>query len=77
MRNPMLTGIFILLIGIGIFIESTSLLIIYTPLFILLNVIELKLIEEPELVMRLGEAYKTYRKTTPMFFPDFKQISHH
>ena len=69
-RNPMLTGVFALLIGLGVLLGSASLLFVFTPLFILINVWELKVIEEPELIKRLGEDYLEYRKTTPMFFPD-------
>ncbi|MEJ2165857.1 MAG: isoprenylcysteine carboxylmethyltransferase family protein [Desulfobacterales bacterium] len=71
-RNPMLTGVFFLLIGIGTLLGSVFLLFIFTPLFILVNVWELKAIEEPELVKRLGQAYIEYRKSTPMFIPRFK-----
>jgi protein-S-isoprenylcysteine O-methyltransferase Ste14 len=67
-RNPMLSGIFILMVGLGIFFSSISLLFIFTPLFILCNFIWLKMIEEPELEKRLGEGYKEYRKRVPMFF---------
>ena len=70
-RNPMLTGVFALLFGFGIFFGSVSLLFIFTPLFIFVNFWELKAIEEPELVKRLGNEYIEYRKTTPMFFPTF------
>ena len=70
-RNPMLTGVFALLFGFGIFFGSVSLLFVFTPLFILLNYWELKAIEEPELVKRLGQDYIEYRKMTPMFFPRF------
>lgn len=68
-RNPMLTGVFALLLGIGICLESLSLLFIFTPLFILINVWELKAVEEPELLKRLGREYAAYREATPMFFP--------
>ena len=68
-RNPMLTGVFLLLFGIGFAIESLSLVIFFTPLYILANVWELKAIEEPELVKRLGEDYVDYRRRTPMFVP--------
>ena len=71
MRNPMLTGIFALLFGFGVFFESLSLLVVFTPLFIFINVSELKVIEEPELLKRLGEDYIEYQKRTPMFFPGF------
>lgn len=70
-RNPMLTGVFALLFGIGIFFGSVSLLFVFTPLFIFVNYWELKAIEEPELVKRLGQEYIEYRKMTPMFFPGF------
>lgn len=73
-RNPMLTGVFALLFGIGTLLGSGSLLFILTPLFILINVWELKAIEEPELVKRLGQDYVEYRKKTPMFFPNFRNI---
>jgi len=70
-RNPMLTGVFALLFGFGVLLGSASLLVIFTPLFIFLNVWELKAIEEPELLKRLGQDYIEYRKRTPMFFPGF------
>ena len=71
-RNPMLTGVFSLLFGFGVFLGSVSLLIVFTPFFIFINFWELKSIEEPELEKRLGEEYIEYRKNTPMFFPKKK-----
>ena len=73
-RNPMLTGVFALLFGFGVFFESISLLIVFTPIFILINFWELKAIEEPELVKRLGEDYIEYRERTPMFLPSLASI---
>jgi protein-S-isoprenylcysteine O-methyltransferase Ste14 len=61
-RNPMLSGIFMLLFGLGFAFRSLSLLLIFTPLFILINVMEIKAIEEPELEMRLGKNYLKYKK---------------
>ena len=72
--NPMLTGVFALLFGFGVYFGSVSLLFVFTPLFIFVNYWELKAIEEPELVKRLGEDYIEYRKRTPMFFPDITTI---
>lgn len=68
-RNPMLTGVFFLLFGIGLAIDSLSLVLVFTPLYIAANVWELKNIEEPELVRRLGDEYVAYRDRTPMFLP--------
>jgi len=70
-RNPMLTGVFVLLLGLGLALASPSLVLIFLPLFIAFNVWELKHIEEPELVRRLGDAYVAYRRRTPMFLPRF------
>lgn len=71
-RNPMLSGVFIFLFGLGFAFQSVSLIFIFTPLFILMNVMELKAIEEPELEMRLGKDYIDYKKKTPMFFPKMR-----
>jgi len=71
-RNPMLTGIFIQLFGFGIILNSLSLIIIFTPLFIIVNVWELKRIEEPELKKRFGKEYLDYKKQVPMFLSIFK-----
>jgi protein-S-isoprenylcysteine O-methyltransferase Ste14 len=73
-RNPMLTGIFSLMFGIGFWISSFSLIVIFTPLFILANSLELKLIEEPELEKRLGKKYIEYKKRTPMFIPGLNYL---
>lgn len=72
-RNPMLSGVFILMFGLGILFGSISLVFIFTPLFILLNFLELKAIEEPELENRLGKDYSKYKKRVPMFFPKLKK----
>ncbi|UCF32055.1 MAG: isoprenylcysteine carboxylmethyltransferase family protein [bacterium] len=72
-RNPMLTGLFLVLFGLGFYLGSTSLVFIFTPIFIVLNVWELKTVEEPELERRLGTEYVEYRKRVPMFYPSFKR----
>src|SRR5665648_185942 len=68
-RNPMLSGVFMLMFGFGILFRSISLVFIFTPLFILFNFLELKTIEELELEKRLGKDYSKYKKRVPMFFP--------
>ena len=68
-RNPMLTGVFLILFGLGFAVNSVSLVFFFTPLYILVHVWELKEIEEPELVKRLGAEYVEYRRRTPMFVP--------
>ena len=70
-RNPMLTGLFFLIFGFGLWFNSISVTFLFTPLFIALNVLQIKLIEEPELELRLGQAYLEYKTRVPMFFPRF------
>jgi protein-S-isoprenylcysteine O-methyltransferase Ste14 len=65
----MLTGVFLILFGIGFGVNSVSLVVFFTPLYVLINVWELKKIEEPELMKRLGDEYIEYRRQTPMFIP--------
>jgi protein-S-isoprenylcysteine O-methyltransferase Ste14 len=69
----MLTGIFMQLFGLGVTLGSISLIFLFTPLFIIINFWELKKVEEPELVNRLGEEYVEYKKRVPMFFSYYKK----
>jgi protein-S-isoprenylcysteine O-methyltransferase Ste14 len=68
-RNPMLTGVFTFLFGIGFSLHSVSMVFVWTPVFIIFNVLELKLVEEPELERRFGESYIEYKQRVPMFIP--------
>ena len=68
-RNPMLTGVFSFLFGVGFLLHSVSMVLIWTPAFVILNVLEVKFIEEPELERRFGESYNEYRHLVPMFGP--------
>ena len=65
----MLTGVFLFLFGLGFAFDSFSLVLFFTPLFVLVNLWELKEIEEPELVKRFGDEYIEYQRRTPMFIP--------
>jgi len=73
-RNPMLTGIFILLFGLSMLLQSISLGFLFNPMFVAINVLELKTIEKPELEKRLGKDYDDYRKRTPMFIPRLSSL---
>lgn len=70
-RNPMLLGWFIMLFGLGILLSSISLILIFIPIFILLNVLYLKTIEEKEMEKKFGEEYLNYKESVPMFVPKF------
>lgn len=68
-RNPMLIGLFAGLMGTGLLMGSISIVCLWTPVFVVANVIELRLVEEPELERRLGAGYTEYKRRVPMFFP--------
>lgn len=68
-RNPMGLAAIALLVSLGIWYQSTLFviwaLIFFTPAFLFF----LKIFEERELELRLGEAYLEYRSRTPFLFP--------
>ena len=68
-RNPMLTGVFSTLLGLGFILNSVSLVFLGTPAFVALNVIVLKILEEPELERRFGAIYTEYKQRVPTFVP--------
>jgi protein-S-isoprenylcysteine O-methyltransferase Ste14 len=70
-RNPMLTGVFTSLFGLGILLHSVGMVLIAIPAYILLHVLELRLVEEPELEQRFGTSYAEYKRRVPMFWPRF------
>jgi len=72
-RNPMILGLFIFMIGLGVLLGSLSLIFIFTPLFIVINVLYIKAIEEKEMEKKFGREYLEYKKRVPMFFPWFKK----
>ncbi len=71
-RNPQGTSWFILFLGLGVLLQSISLVSIFTPLFILLSVFKLKMYEEPELEKRFGKEYVEYKERVPMYIPWLK-----
>lgn len=72
-RNPMMTGLFMLMLGIGIFFGSVALTFFITPLFVLLSIFEFKYIEEQELEKRFGSVYTEYKKKTPIIIPRIRR----
>lgn len=68
-RNPMVTGVFGVLFGLGLALHSMGVALIWTPAYVLVHWIELKRVEEPELARRFGASYVEYRKRVPMFVP--------
>jgi len=71
----MMTGLFMVMAGIGIFAGSVALTFLMTPLFVLISIIEFKYIEEPELEKRFGKIYSEYKEKTPLIIPKIRRES--
>lgn len=71
-RNPMMTGVFMMLAGIGFLFRSVSLTFIITPMFVFISILEFKYIEEPELEKRFGKEYSEYKERTPRMIPKIR-----
>lgn len=72
-RNPMITGLFLLMFGLGVLFGSLSLIFIFTPVFIVLNVLYVKAVEEKEMEKKFGQEYVEYKKKVPMFIPRLRK----
>ncbi len=68
-RNPMMLGYFALLFGLGVLLNSFAMIFIFVPVFILGNVLYLKIFEEKEMEKKFGKQYLEYKKRVPMFIP--------
>ena len=67
-RNPMITGIFLILTGEACLLGSYA-IGIWTVLFLVINMIYFPLSEEPGLRARFGKEYDTYCKNVPRYIP--------
>ncbi len=67
-RNPMHTGVFLVLFGEGLLLRSTSLLILVAAI-VVLHLFYIPLSEERGLENRFGEAYREYRRNVPRWIP--------
>ena len=69
-RNPMLLGVFFLLLFESIFFTSVQLFFWFIVFFVG-AIIYFKTFEEKELIKRFGIDYEDYKEKVPMFFPKF------
>lgn len=72
-RNPMALGGFLTLVGQALVYYSPSLFAI-AILFGIIVYFNAMAVEEPELRKRFGNAYKTYIKQVPRFFPNPSKV---
>ena len=69
-RNPMLMGVFFLLLFESILFSSMP-IFYWFLIFFIGNIFYFKNIEEKDLIKRFGEDYKNYRDKVSMFIPSF------
>jgi len=70
-RNPMISGVFCILLGESVLFGSIP-LFIWFVIFVLMNAIYIPFIEEPGLEERFGEEYLVYKKNVPRWIPLIK-----
>ncbi|MEJ0031461.1 MAG: isoprenylcysteine carboxylmethyltransferase family protein [Bacteroidota bacterium] len=73
-RNPMISGVFFILIGESLVLHSTSILE-WAGLFFLINTTYFILSEEPSLEDRFGEDYRQYKKHVGRWIPRLRAYS--
>ena len=67
-RNPMITGVFLILLGEALIFSSLA-IGIWTAIFTIINMIYFPLSEEPDLRKRFGKEYEEYCKHVPRYIP--------
>jgi protein-S-isoprenylcysteine O-methyltransferase Ste14 len=72
-RNPMALGTIVVYLGAAILLGSISALGIVLACAVLL-LLYIKFLEEKEMELRFGAAYREYRKQTPFIIPRFRQV---
>ncbi len=69
MRNPMITGVLMVLLGEALLVNSIVVLI-WTMLFFIINNLYFQFIEEPKLERKFGNAYTFYKDAVPRWWPN-------
>lgn len=70
-RNPMITGVWCILLGESVIFGSPWLLG-WFGIFAAVNMIYIPLVEEPGLVKRFGDDYRLYKQNVPRWIPRLK-----
>lgn len=68
-RNPMYAGGMTMLIGLGLYQQSISILLLSLPWFLLFRQVVIS-IEEPALRRKFGAAYEEYCRRVPRWIPE-------
>jgi protein-S-isoprenylcysteine O-methyltransferase Ste14 len=68
-RNPMITGVLVMLAGEAVFLGS-RVLAIWAFTFLIINNVYFLILEEPGLERRFGASYLEYKSAVPRWLPD-------
>ena len=69
MRNPIITGVLLLLLAAEALAPRSRALAGWLPAFFLGNALYFPLVEEPGLERRFGEEYRRYKAHVPRWLP--------
>jgi protein-S-isoprenylcysteine O-methyltransferase Ste14 len=67
-RNPMISGVLLVLLGEGLVLRSRPHLL-WACTFFAINAVYIPLLEEPGLERRFGDRYREYRRHVPRLLP--------
>ncbi|MEA1979283.1 MAG: isoprenylcysteine carboxylmethyltransferase family protein [Chloroflexota bacterium] len=67
MRHPMHFGLLFFPWSAALIIGSPTFILVIAPLEILFMLALIKFVEEPEAILKFGDAYREYQKQVPMF----------
>jgi protein-S-isoprenylcysteine O-methyltransferase Ste14 len=73
-RNPMISGVLLVLVGEGLVLRSRAHLL-WACVFFAINAVYIPLLEEPTLERRFGERYREYRRHVPRLVPRIRPWS--
>jgi protein-S-isoprenylcysteine O-methyltransferase Ste14 len=74
-RNPMLLGLYLTVVGMGLSAGSTFFTFWSLMALIPSNIFWLKYFEERELEMRFGQSYREYKQRVPFLIPSFRKMT--
>lgn len=69
-RNPMILGVFIVLLGETLMMLSKNILV-WAGIFLIINTIYFIIYEEPDLEKKFGDEYREYKKNVSRWLPRF------
>ncbi len=74
MRHPMHLGLLFFPLAFALLLGSPSFIFILAPIEVLLMIVLIKFVEEKEAEKKFGQAYRDYKKQTPMFCLSLKCV---